>query len=142
MNEQNTAEIDGTKYTVTKDGENLILSPVKAPAPIKVQSGDVLIGLHKPRIVLGEAIKKAYWFNDDLESGIPPEFNEESVAFNIFDVLNGDYVKKQDVIDALSIEDGDGDSIIKALKGWGVPSYGCRIQTGEELTDLGIIPKE
>ncbi len=132
MNEQNTAEIDGTKYIVTKDGENLILSPVKEHRHAK--EGDVIVGpIQGYCVVLGE---DASFLRGGIELAAT-----ESVPFNIFDVLNGDYVKKQDVIDALSLEDGDGDSVLGFIfDGPGVFPEG-REGAAIALTALGITPK-
>jgi len=56
---------------------------------------------------------------------------------NIFDFAEGEYVKKQDVIDALSHKDEDGDTVVDLLEGSG-EQYGCN-HSLRALRELGII---
>lgn len=132
-------EIDGKKYTMHEESNGEIrLVPVEEKHQWKV--GDVY---EAPRgnyaIVMADCTKAVpigYYEEDDTTPFTPFDGYSRRFVFNIFDFANGDYVKKSDVIAALSQEDTWGDCVLSGRIT--VCSLAIK-KTREALKELGII---
>lgn len=110
-----TTTIDGKAFTATTHTDGTItLTPQEAPKQErKHRCGDVFL----------TESRQAFWvFDDDGQAVLTAQYGswiknsltdpEKTPLLNIFDYAAGDYVRKQDVIAALSHKDDSGDSVL------------------------------
>ncbi len=128
--------IDGKTYNATTQEDGTItLTPQEAPkAERKQRAGDV----HgEARFFYVSGHSEGDWQMCAEGGGLMPADEAQlPFSFNVFDMAKGDYVLKQDVIDALSHEDFEGDTVLKWASqggdGWG------KFETERALRKLGI----
>lgn len=111
-----TTTIDGKQYTLTEETDGkMLLTPVEAPKEERNgRCGDVHEGYFSDLYIRGNEEGTKWIFMDDTDSitAAAGSGAKDKVLFNIQDVANGDYVRKADVVAALSIEDEFGDSVL------------------------------
>jgi len=134
----NTTEINGKEYTLTEgEGGKLTLTPlIKEPEQRKPEAGDVwrrndwtyLIGEDLHGITMGDGLKTKTVFQKYYRADI----------FTYLGKFDDVYVKKADIIEALSHEDSDGDSVIRSKRVTATDAWGI-VKSREALRKLGII---
>ena len=135
----NTTEINGKEYTLTEgEGGKLTLTPlIKEPEQRKPEAGDVwrrndwtyLIGEDLHGITMGDGLKTKTVFQKYYRADI----------FTYLGKFDDVYVKKADIIEALSHEDSDGDSIMSTPNSSGSVYCQALDKSREALRKLGII---
>lgn len=137
-----TTEIDGKQYAAsTQDDGSIILIPIQEEVE-EEQGGHRCGDVHKGfafgvyvYIGRGESL-----FLDSGEGELTKlAGHKDEVLLNVFDVAAGEYVKKSDVVEALSTEDYAGDSVLSGLANVGE----CAIEdTRKSLAKLGITAEQ
>lgn len=133
-----TVEKNGKTYKATeREDGSILLEPITPLPKCKARCGDVYTGALAPRIFCGGYM---FWLrkgNVPNPSELPMPRPDEKLLLNIFDFADGEYVKKQDIIDALSHKDEEGDTLINFIEGGSV--HWGRNRSLPALRKLGII---
>jgi hypothetical protein len=131
--------IDGKQYTaVVNDNGTITLKPVVAEAPKpEHRCGDVWVHGDYGFKVTDAHGKFMFTIKNGHLVEVDPPNEDDRFLLNIFDFAAGEYVKKSDVVAALSHEDDSGDSVINGRPGVHVSNYAID-STRKALAKLGI----
>lgn len=120
-----TTELNGKRYTL-REGEDgqIILDPIKEETPPRKNQfkyGDVWRFENSLYIALGNGQTAAiYGKSGVVQRNKNPDWFASEYIGNVFEDLgskanDSEYIKRSDVIDALSIRDSEGDSFLKGV---------------------------
>ena len=137
----NTVNKDGKTYKATeREDGSILLEPIEESPKREPQCGDVRLYGNGFYIRDDSRYQYTRKRGDFVDPTIPNKSIEKNpLLLNIFDFANGEYVKKQDIIDALSHKDEDGENMIDYIsRATERHCYGAE-DTCAALRKLGII---